>query len=62
MPNLGEVSPGSLGSICFPFEDHWTRVNAALVALTQPPLTLGAYTLALLRAAHATIEAKNIAI
>ena len=62
VPNLGEVSPGSLGSICFRFEDHWTRVNAALVALTQPPLTLGAYTLALLQAAHATIEAKNIAI
>jgi len=38
------------------------QCGAALVALTQPPLTLGAYTLALLQAAHATIEAKNIAI
>jgi hypothetical protein len=62
VPNLGEVQPGTMGSICHRFEDHWTRVNAALAALTLAPLTLGAFTLALLQAAQATIEAKNTAI
>ena len=62
VPNLGEVYPSALGSICFRFEDHWTRVNAALTALTKPPLTLGAFTLAQLQAGHATIEAKTTAI
>ncbi|MBI3469523.1 MAG: hypothetical protein HY000_41505 [Planctomycetes bacterium] len=62
VPNLGEVQPRTMGSICHRFEDHWTRVNAALVALAQPAMTLGAFTLALLQAAHATIEAKNTAL
>lgn len=62
VPNLGEVQPGTLGSICHRFEDHWTRVNAALVALTLAPLTLGAFTLALLQAAQTTLQAKNTAI
>ncbi len=62
VPNLGEVQPGTLGSICHRFEDHWTRVNAALVALTLAPLTLGAFTLALLQAAQATLQARNTAI
>ena len=62
VPNLGEVQPGTLGSICHRFEDHWTRVNAALVALTLAPLTLGAFTLALLQAAQTTLQARNTAI
>ena len=62
VPNLGEVQPRTLGSICHRFEDHWARVNAALVALAQAPLTLGAFTLAVFQAAHATLEAKNTAI
>ncbi len=62
VPNLGELQPNTLASVCYRFEDHWARVNAALVALGKPPLTLGDFTLALLQAAHAVIETKNAAI
>lgn len=62
VPNLGDIFPNTLAGICYRFEDHWSRVNAALVALTKPPLTLGDFTLAMLQAAHATIETKNTAI
>lgn len=62
VPNLGEVQPNTLAGICYRFEDHWSRVNTALVALTKPPLTLGDFTLAMLQTAHATIETKNTAI
>lgn len=62
VPNLGEIQPGTMCSICYRFEDHWTRVNAALAALTLAPLTLGAFTLALLQAARATIDTKNTTI
>ncbi len=62
VPNLGVIQPGTLGSICHRFEDHWARVNAALVALTLAPLTLGAFTLVVLQTAHATLEAKNTSL
>lgn len=55
VPNLGDIMPRNYLSIINRFINHWTRVDAAL----GTPLTLGAFGIAELQAAHDAIEQKQ---
>lgn len=58
VPNLGRIGAHSYVEIAQRFIDHWERVNLALPA----PLTLGAFTIALLQTGTTNLLAKIAAI
>jgi hypothetical protein len=57
VPNLGEMTPGVYATICHRFESHWSRV-----LLVKPGTKVADWFLAELQAAHASIEANNLAL
>jgi len=57
VPNLGEMTPGVYANICHRFESHWSRV-----LLVKPGMMVADWLLANLQAAHASIEANNLAV